>query len=60
MAPLVHLLSVYSSYFVDAVVEIKAGDREKRVPVEMTYRNLVMYRKCFMHCVISIRSFFHS
>lgn len=27
------------------------------VPVQMTYQNLVMYRKCFMHCDILIYSY---
>lgn len=28
-----------------------------KVPVQMTYQNLVMYRKCFMHCDILIYSY---
>lgn len=45
------VLDLFCSLFQSSLVELKISVHE------MTYRNLVMYRKCFMYCDILIYSY---
>lgn len=53
MAPLVHLHRISfkkNPHSIDS-------KRAEKMPVQMTYRNLLMFHKCFMHCDILIYSY---
>lgn len=52
MAPLVHLhwVSLKGPHSIDS-------KRAEKMPVQMTYQNLLMFHKCFMHCDILIYSY---